>query len=337
MVPEFAGSSRPTTRREILKAGGALASAALISNFLPRSLLGAQPSPYNWQQAGAAAQDPLAQMRAQMAAIPLQTLKLRDNLTLLYGPGGNMVALDGADGKILVDSSFVPVVPKIKEALDGMSSNPLKLLINTHWHFDHTDGNALLHEAGATILAHENTRKRLSTPQDIAAFGMHFPASPEAAWPQQTFIEAFQLYFNNEELALSYIKPAHTDTDIFIRYEKGNVLHMGDIFFNGMYPFIDSSTGGSINGMIAGTESAFKLIDADTKIVPGHGPVGVKAALAKYRDMLVTVRDRVQAQKKAGKKVEEVVAAKPTADLDAAWGNGFLKPEQFVGIVYSTL
>jgi cyclase len=276
-------------------------------------------------------------MRAQMAAIPLQTLKLRDNLTLLYGPGGNLVALDGPDGKILVDSSFVPVVPKILQALAGISPSPLKILINTHWHFDHTDGNALLHESGATILAHENTRKRLSTPQDIAAFGMHFPASPLAAWPQQTFADAFRLYFNNEELALSYIKPAHTDTDIFIRYEKENVLHMGDIFFNGMYPFTDASSGGSINGMIAGAESAFKFVDAETKIVPGHGPVGDKSELTKYRDMLVTVRDRVQAQKKAGKKVVEVVAAKPTADLDAAWGNGLLKPEQFVGIVYSTL
>ncbi|HYL63265.1 MAG TPA: MBL fold metallo-hydrolase [Candidatus Methylomirabilis sp.] len=337
MLPELARPSRPATRREILKAGGALAGAGLISTFFPRNLFATQPSPYAFQQAGVASQDPLAQFRAQMAAIPLQTLKLCDNLTMLYGPGGNMVALDGPDGKILVDSSFVPVVPKIKEALTGISSSPLRVLINTHWHFDHTDGNALLHESGATILAHENTRRRLSTPQDIAAFGMHFPASPEAAWPQRTFSDTFQFYLSNENIFAGYVKPAHTDTDIFIRYEKGNVLHMGDIFFNGMYPFIDSSSGGSINGMIAGAESAFKLLDAETKIVPGHGPVGDKAALAKYRDMLVTVRDRVLAQKKAGRKVEEVVAAKPTADLDVAWGNGFLKPEQFVGIVYSTL
>jgi cyclase len=337
MESALSGKSRPTTRREILKAGGALAGAGLIAGFLPRTLFAAQPPPYAFQQVGAASQDPLAQFRAQMAAIPLQTMKLRDQLTLLYGPGGNMVALDGPDGKILVDSSFAPVVPKIKEALAGISSSPLRVLINTHWHFDHTDGNALLHESGATILAHENTRKRLSTPQDIAAFGMHFPASPEAAWPQRTFNDTFQFYLSNENIFVSYVKPAHTDTDIFIRYEKGNVLHMGDIFFNGIYPFIDSSTGGSINGMITGAESAFKLVDGETKIVPGHGPVGDRAALAKYRDMLVTIRDRVQAQKKAGKKVEEVIASKPTADLDAVWGNGMLKPEQFVGIVYSTL
>lgn len=325
------------TRREILKAGGAFASAGLIAGILPRALFAGRPSPYDYQQAGAASQDPIAQMRSQMAAIPLQTMKLRDHLTLLYGPGGNMLALDGPDGKILVDSSFAPVVPKIKLALAGLDYAPLKILINTHWHFDHTDGNALLHELGAMILAHQNTRKRLSTPQDIAAFGMHFPASPVAAWPQQTFAENFRLYFNSEDISLSYIQPAHTDTDIFIHYEKGNVLHMGDIFFNGMYPFIDSSTGGSINGMIAGAESGLKLVDADTKIVPGHGPVGDKAALGQYRDMLVTVHDRVKAQKAAGKKLEEVISAKPTADLDAVWGNGHLKPDQFVGIVYSTL
>jgi cyclase len=335
MESALPGKSRSTSRREILKVGGVLAGAGLVASFLPRSLFAARPSPYVFQQAGA--QDPLAQMRAQMAAVPLQTMKLRDHLTLLYGPGGNMVALDGPDGKILVDSSFAPVVPKIKEALAGISSSPLTVLINTHWHFDHTDGNALLRESGATILAHENTRKRLSTPQDIAAFGMHFPASPEAAWPTRTFSNDFQYYSSIENLFINYVKPAHTDTDIFIRFEKGNVLHLGDIFFNGVYPFIDSSTGGSINGMIAGAESASKLVDAETKIVPGHGPVGDKAALAKYRDMLVTVRDRVQAQRKAGKKVEEVIASKPTADLDAVWGNGFLKPEQFVGIVYSTL
>jgi cyclase len=324
-----------STRREILKSGAALAGASLIANFIPRNLFAATTSPYVFQQSGT--QDPIAQMRAQMAAVPLQTQKLRDNLTMLYGPGGNMVVLDGPDGKVLVDSSFAPVVPKIKEALAGISSAPLQVLINTHWHIDHTDGNAGLHEAGATVLAHENTRKRLSSPQEIAAFGMHFPAAPEAAWPARTFSDSIQLYLRNENLFVNYVKPAHTDTDIFIRYEKGNVLHMGDIFFNGVYPFIDASTGGSINGMIAGADSAFKWIDAETKVVPGHGPLGDKAALTKYRDMLVTVRDRVQSQKKAGKKLEEVVAGKPTAEFDAAWGNGMMKPDIFISIVYSTL
>ena len=272
-----------------------------------------------------------------MGSIPLQTLKLRDNVTMLYGPGGNMVVLSGSDGKVLIDSSFLSVAPKLRQALDGLGSAPLKVLINTHWHFDHTDGNAPIHAAGATIVAHENTRKRLTTPQEIKAFGMHFPAAPSDAWPQQTFAEKLKLYYGNEELSLSYVPPAHTDTDILIRFEQQNVLHLGDIWFNGMYPFIDAGTGGRIDGMIHASDAGLVLADAETKIVPGHGPLGDKAALTKYRGMLVTVRDRVKALKSAGKSAEQAVAAKPTADLDAAWSGGFMKPDVFVGIVYSSL
>ncbi|MGA8223477.1 MAG: MBL fold metallo-hydrolase [Candidatus Acidiferrales bacterium] len=325
-----------TTRREMLKAGGMMAGAGLLSGFIPKELFARQQS----TTAAKTAQelgDKIAQFRAQMGSVPLQTLQLRDNIYMLYGPGGNMVALTGPDGKVLVDSSFAPVAPKIQEALAAMGKPPLKILINTHWHFDHTDGNAALHEAGATILAHENTRKRLSTPQDMKALGLHFPASPADALPQQTFTTDFKLYFNGEELSLGYIPPAHTDTDIYIRYEKANVLHMGDIWFNGFYPLIDISTGGSINGMITGSQLGLTLADAETKIVPGHGPVGDKATFTKYHDMLVTVRDRVRAQKSAGKSLDEVVAAKPTVDLDAAWGNGFIKPDFFVTFVYSSL
>jgi glyoxylase-like metal-dependent hydrolase (beta-lactamase superfamily II) len=307
----------------------------LLAGWLPSSLTAAIQSAGGPESAQSQA-DQVAQMRAQMAAMPLQTLKLRDNLTMLYGPGGNMVALNGPDGKVLVDSSFLSVAPKLNQALDDLGPAPLKFLINTHWHFDHTDGNAPIHAGGATIVAHENTRKRLSTPQDIKAFGMHFPAAPVEAWPQQTFADKFKIYFNNEELSLSYVPPAHTDTDILIRYEKGNVLHMGDTWFNGMYPFIDVGTGGSIDGMILAAGAGITLADADTKIVPGHGPMGDKAALIKYRDMLTIVRDRVKSLKDAGKSAEETVAAKPTADLDAAWAKGFMEPNQFVTIVYSS-
>ena len=328
--------SNRATRREILKTGGMLAGFGLLSGLLPGEL-----APL--AQSGGAAQTPtspadqLAQFRAQMGAVPLQSQKLRDNIYMLYGPGGNMVALTGPDGKVLVDSSFANVVPKLRETLDAFGGPPLKVLINTHWHVDHTDGNAGLHEAGALIVAHENTRKRLSAPQELKIFGLHFDPSPAAALPQQTFTQDLKLYFNNEELSLSHFSPAHTDTDISVRYEKGNVLHMGDTWFNGMYPVIDFGTGGSMNGMIGAAERGMSLADADTKIVPGHGPQGDRAALAKYRDMLVTVRDRVKAQKSAGKSVEDVIAAKPTADLDSTWGNGFLKPEMFLRMVYGSL
>ncbi|HYL69623.1 MAG TPA: MBL fold metallo-hydrolase [Candidatus Limnocylindria bacterium] len=328
--------STVTSRREMLKAAGYLAGAGLLAGWLPRTVFAAGQSASD-AQAGAAQSDWIAQTRAQMGAVPLQTLKLRDKLTMLYGPGGNMVVLNGPDGKVLVDSSFLTVAPKLKKALDDLGPAPLKILINTHWHFDHTDGNAPIHAGGATIVAHENTRKRLSTPQELKVMGVRFPAAPVEAWPQQTFVDKLKLYFNSEELSLSYVPPAHTDTDILIRYEKGNVLHMGDLWFNGMYPFIDVGTGGNIDGMILAAGAGISLADADTKIVPGHGPMGDKAALIKYRDMLTLVRDRVKILKDAGKSAEESVAAKPTSDLDAAWGKGFMEPNEFVTIVYSSL
>jgi len=225
----------------------------------------------------------------------------------------------------------------LKQTLGGLNDAPLKVVIDTHWHLDHVDNNGPLHDAGAIGLAHENTRKRLSAPQDITALGMHFPASPSNALPQLVFKENFQLFLNNEELALGYFPPAHTDTDIYVHFQNANVLHVGDTFFNGFYPFIDASTGGNIKGMIAATETALRLATSDTKIVPGHGPLGDKPSLTKWYDMLSVVRDRVQKQKATGKTLQEVVDAKPTADFDSSWGNGYFKPDFFVTLVYTTL
>jgi cyclase len=328
---------KQTSRREMLRAGMALAGSGVLAGLLPAKLLAAAPGEQSpFPQAGTP-NDRVAQMRAQMASVPLVTTKLRDNIYLLSGPGGNMVALTGADGKVLVDSSFAPIVPKITAALDGMGGGPLKLLINTHWHFDHTDGNLGLHEAGALILAHENTRNNLSTPHDVAAFGLHFEAAPAGALPQQTFSDSTKVYFNGEELTLAHFAPAHTDSDIYVRYAKSNVLHMGDVWFGEAYPFFDASTGGNIDGMIAGTARGLSLVDADTKIVPGHGAVADKAALMRTHEMLQTVRGRVQKLKAEGKSLQEAVAAKPTADLDATWAKGMVNGEFFTTLVYSTL
>ena len=327
------------TRRELLVLGSELAAGTLVAGMLP---LAVRASTNGWQQAQQAVPAPIsndrvAQMRAQAATVPVQTQKLRDNIYMLYGPGGNMIALTGPEGKVLVDSSFAGAAPKVTAALATIDAQPLKILINTHWHFDHTDGNAAMHDAGATILSHENTLKRLSTPQDIAAFQMHFDAAPPAAWPRRTFTDKFTLYHNGEQLDLGHILPAHTDGDIYVKYKNGNVLHAGDVWFNGTYPFIDPSSGGNINGMIAGSAECLTHADADSVIVPGHGPSGNKAAFTKYHDMLVTVRDRVQKQKVAGKTLQEVVAAKPTADLDAEWGKGSVTGDFFTTLVYSTL
>jgi cyclase len=287
------------------------------------------------QRAGAPPTDVLATMRAQMGAIPIETVKLADNLTLLLGPGGNVVVLHGPEGKIVVDSFVQPAWTKLKQAIDGMGNAPLKLLIDTHWHWDHTDNNAHFHDAGAMILAHENTKKRLTESHDV--LGMHFDPSPASALPTQSFKERHTMQANGESLELGYIPPAHTDTDIYVHYQKANVLHCGDVFFNGMYPFIDAGTGGSITGQIAGADKMLKMADNNTKIVPGHGPLGDKAALMKYRDVIVTVRDRVAKLKSGGKKLDAVLAAKPSAEFDAAWGKGFLMPNDFVTIVYNTL
>jgi glyoxylase-like metal-dependent hydrolase (beta-lactamase superfamily II) len=324
---------RPVTRRELIQTGGALAGSALFAHLFP----GAAAAVFagEAQRAGAPPTDPIAAMRAQMAMAPMEMIKLTDNLTMLSGPGGNVVVLNGPDGKVVVDTFVQPVFSQLKKTIDGMGSAPIKLLINTHWHFDHTDNNANFRQAGAGILAHENTRKRLTETHEL--LGMTFKPAPANALATQTFKDSYELQTNGEAIALVYVLPAHTDTDISIHYTKANVLHLGDLFFNGMYPFIDAGTGGRINGMIAAADRALKMTDNNTKIVPGHGPLTNRDALMKYRDMMETARDRVQKLKSSGRKVEEVVAAKPTADLDATWGKGFMMPNDFVTIVYNTL
>lgn len=333
------------TRRQLLQGGGLFAGSAIFAGVFPNALFAgpgalsaraaAAVAGYAQPDAGPAPADVLATMRAQMGAIPITPTKLADNLTLLSGPGGNVVVLHGPDGKIVVDSFVQPAWTKLKQDLDGMGKEPIKLLIDTHWHWDHTDNNAHFHDAGVMILAHENTKKRLLETHDM--LGMHFDPSPAAALPTQMFKERHTMQANGEDLELGYIPPAHTDSDIYVLFKKANVLHCGDVFFNGMYPFIDAGTRGSITGQIAGADKMLKMADSSTKIIPGHGPLGDKAALAKYRDVIVTVRDRVAKLKSGGKKLDEVLAAKPSAEFDAAWGKGFLVPNDFVTTVYNTL
>ena len=270
-----------------------------------------------------------------MGALPIQTTRLGDSLVLLSGPGGNVVVLHGPDGKVVVDGFLQPAWPRLKAAIDALDGTPVKTLIDTHWHFDHTDNNANFRSAGAAIVAHANTKKRMTESHDV--LGMHFDPSPAAALPTATFTQKHAVRANGEEISLTYVPPAHTDSDILVHYAKGNVLHMGDTFFNGMYPFIDASTGGNINGMIGAAERALKMTNATTKIVPGHGPLADRATLDTYRTVLTTVRDRVRTQKGAGRTLAEVQAAKPSAEFDAVWGKGMMPPDNFVALVYNTL
>jgi cyclase len=312
------------TRREWLRNAGVLSGAAAITAAWP-----------DWALAFHTQGDQLAQMRAGMGATPITTEALGDRLTMLAGPGGNVVVLRGPDGKIVVDTFVQPAWPNLKAALDKLGNERLSTVIDTHWHFDHADNNEAFRNAGAAIVAHDNTKKRLSESHDL--LGAKFPPAPAAALPTQTFSVSRRIDANGEQIMLGYIPPAHTDTDISIKFEKANVLHLGDVYFNGMYPFIDASTGGSIGGMINGATAAMKLADAATKIVPGHGPLGNLKTLTAYRDVLVTVRDRVAKLKKSGQTVQQVVAAAPTKDLDATWGKGFMSPADFLAIVYNTI
>jgi len=279
--------------------------------------------------------DPLAATRAQMAATPIESIRLMNIMTMLAGPGGNVIVQHGLDGKLIVDTFVRGAFAGLKQRVDALGTAPILFAIDTHWHFDHTDNNEDVRKAGATLIAHENTRKRLSEPQDL--LGMHFNPAPAAALPAETFKQNHRLAFNNEYIEMGYFQPAHTDTDIYVQFVLSEVLHVGDTFFNGMYPFIDASTGGNIKGMIAAADQTLRMAGPRAKIVPGHGALADREALMKYREMLVAVRDRVQKLKAAGRTEKEVVAAKPTADLDPAWGKGFVQPDAFVTIVYNTL
>ena len=335
---------KQTSRREMLRGSATLASSAFLAHLLPAPLLRASAAGY--PHPAPSVGELLASMRAKFNAVPMETQKLAGNITMFDGPGGAVTVLNGPDGKFVVDTFVAPAWPRLKEALDGLGNAPLKYVINTHWHFDHTDNNAHLHAAGATDLAHENTKKEMSEPHDLpvlyrgpdgALSGLHFDPSPLEALPQQTFAASYKLQANGETLALQHVAPAHTDSDIYVHFQNANVIQMGDLFFNRMYPYIDPGTGGNINGMIAAADKILSLADNDTKIVAGHGPLGNKADLTKSRDMLISSRDRVEKLKSTGKSALEAVAEKPFADLDSAWGQGIINSDQWVQIVYLTL
>ena len=300
---------KPSSRRAMLRDSATLAGSAFLAQLFPASLLRAAPpavfsDSIFAQQQSAPPADPVAAFRAQMAANPIQPQTLAHNLTLLSGPGGNVAVLNGPDGKLVVD---------------------------------HVDNNASLRAAGATIVAHDNTKKRMSEAHDLPVLGLHFPPSAADALPQQTFATTRKLQANGETLMLEHLSPAHTDTDIFIHFEKANVIQTGDVSFNGFYPYIDGGTGGRVSGMIAANDKILKLANNDTKIVPGHGALATKADIMKFRDMLVTVRERVAKLKSAGKSAQEAAAAKPLADLEDAWGHGFFNGDVFVQILYTAL
>jgi len=269
--------------------------------------------------------------------VEVKTVPVAGSVSMLQGSGGNIAVLVGPEGVLVVDDEFAPLVPKILTAIGRLSSKPVRFVVNTHWHGDHTGGNAILGAEGAVIVAQDNVRKRMSTEQFNAFIKRRSPPSPAIALPIVTFAEGVRFYLDGEDIEVTHIGPGHTDGDSTVWFHKANVIHMGDNFFNGMYPAIDGDAGGSLDGMVTALEGVLGRIDDQTKVIPGHGPLGTKADLKRFHDMLVTIGDRVRQAIHDGKTQDQVLAMKPSADLDAVWGNGFLKPDFFVTLVYVLL
>jgi glyoxylase-like metal-dependent hydrolase (beta-lactamase superfamily II) len=279
-------------------------------------------------------ESPVTVIRGAAATAKITIQKLRGNVSVLQGSGGNIAVLTGRDGTVLVDAGITASRPRITDALGEISSDPVRRLINTHWHFDHTDGNEWLHSIGAEITAHENTRKHLSETTRVDAWNFTFPPSPAGALPTKVFKKEQKLHVNGTPLALEYYGPCHTDSDISVYFADADILHVGDTWWNGHFPFIDYNTGGSINGMIRAAEANVARVWEKTVIIPGHGPSGSKAGLIEFRDMLVTIRDKVSSLKKQGKTIEEVLTTKPTSDYDAKWGGFVIDGKAFTSLVY---
>jgi glyoxylase-like metal-dependent hydrolase (beta-lactamase superfamily II) len=286
-------------------------------------------------QVFAQAISPVVKINTEAAKADITVQPLRGNISVLMGSGGNITVLTGPDGKLLVDAGIAVSRPRIQAALDGISKDPLKYLINTHWHWDHTDGNEWVHIQGATIIAHENTLKHLSTTTRVKEWDYTFKPWPAGARPTVVVKTDKTLKFDGENIVLKGFGPGHTDGDITAYFTKADVLALGDIFWNGVYPFIDSDTGGSIDGMIHLANASLERATDKTIIVPGHGPVGDRAQLVQFRDMLVAIRENVANLKKHGKSLDEVIAAKPTAAYDAKWGGFVIDPAFFTRLVYA--
>ena len=265
--------------------------------------------------------------------IEIRTIPVAENVYMLMGAGGNLGLSVGDDGALLIDSEYAPLTEKVTAAVKAVCKEPIRFVINTHWHFDHVGGNENLAKAGAVVVAHENVRKRMSTEQVLRGIDRKVPPSPTGALPVVTFSDRLRFHWNGDEVEVLHVEPAHTDGDSIVHFRKANVLHVGDTWFNGTYPFIDVNAGGSIDGMIRAVDRALALADEKTRVIPGHGPLSGVAELREYRQMLATVRDRVRALIEQGKSREEVIAAQPTKDLDEKWGGAFA-PDMWVGIVY---
>lgn len=276
---------------------------------------------------------PLSGAGQQDDSVDVVTVR-KGSIYMLVGRGGNVGLSIGSDGAFLIDDKFAPMTDEIRSAISTLTDREVRWVFNTHWHGDHTGGNENFGEAGSVIVAHENVYRRMN-PEEFQNLVGSSEQAPEAALPVLTFNDAVTFHWNDDDVRAFHVDHAHTDGDAVVHFPQNDVLHMGDVFFNGFYPFIDVESGGSIDGMIAGAEEGLERAGAETKIIPGHGPLTDAGGLRRYLGMLRTVRDRVQALVDEGMTEEEVVDEEPTSDFDAEWGGSdFMPPDRFVRLVY---
>jgi cyclase len=271
----------------------------------------------------------------QADEVKIETVQLTKQIFMMTGKGGNLGLFIGEDGTFLIDDQFAPLTEKIVAAIKSVGGDVPKFLINTHYHGDHTGGNENLGRGGTLIFSHDNVRERLSSGSFIAAFKAQRPAVSEEGLPVVTFSEDITFHLNGDSLHAMHAPHAHTDGDSFIYFEKANVIHAGDLFFNGFYPFIDVTHGGSLKGMLKAVDKVLAQADDNTKIIAGHGPLGNKSQLAEYRQMLGVAYERLRKLKAEGKTAQEAAAAKPLADLEESWGDGMFNGDRWIEIIYS--
>jgi cyclase len=264
----------------------------------------------------------------------IKTQQLAPGLFMLSGPGGNIGIMLHDDSAIVIDSAIPERAASVLDAIAGLGGRQVRFLLNTHWHFDHVGGNEAFAKSGAVIIAHHRTRLRMATEQNIAFMKIKVPPSPAGALPVITFGDSETVHHGKWQIEATYVPGAHTDTDVAYRLPNADVLHAGDLFFNGVYPFIDYSTGGNLQGLVTGLGRVLEMVGPKTQVIPGHGPMARKADLQAFRDMLSIVRDRISPLVESGKSLDEVVAAKPTRELDEKWAKGFLKGDMFVQMLY---
>ncbi|HEY7566220.1 MAG TPA: MBL fold metallo-hydrolase [Gemmatimonadaceae bacterium] len=276
----------------------------------------------------------VARAQVNYDTVQVRSFQLARGVYMITGSGGNMGLSVGDDAAFLVDDQFAPLTPKILAVIAAITPKPVRFVVNTHWHFDHTGGNENLGKAGALLIAHDNVRRRMSTGLFIKALNSLQPPAAKGALPMVTFTETVTFHINGDSLVATHVPPAHTDGDAIVRFVKANVIHMGDVFHNSGLPFVDRSSGGSIDGVIATADIALGMSDAQTKIIPGHGPLADRARLKAWRDALFTLRERMRAEIAGGKTVEQVLAANMGAAYAKDWPAGH---ERFIRTLYEEL